>query len=124
MKAKIYNIDDFTRRQVEWLQHQANKQQREIARLFWKHHDQAFGPRQLWETFDLPYELNSVRRAMTNLTDMQPQILQKTNKTRKTVGHASEHLWRWAQPDRQVYQLGMFPSARKEFWKSGILGEN
>lgn len=114
-KATVYQTSHYLPEQIEKLKERAEGQERKIARFFFNHPDKLFGPCQVHKSFfpDAPakqgWDLNSTRRAITNLTD--DHILLKTDERRPTYRGGTENKWRWKRPedfDQTPEQLDAF----------------
>lgn len=111
-KAEVYQTRHYTPEQIRKLRERAEGQEKKIARYFCKHPRQAFGPAQIHRIFfpEAPvaqdWDLNSTRRAITNLTD--DGILVQTDQTRGTWRGGTEHkwMWRWPQEPAQADMFG------------------
>lgn len=106
-KATTYRTSHYTEEQVAHLKESANKQEKDIARLFFKNSSSAIGPtvvhQMLFPGFpdkrgDWP--ITSTRRAIKNLT--QSGILIMTPETNNSLLGGTEHLWRWRRPTEEI----------------------
>lgn len=95
-KTTLYKVQHFTDDQVRHLQESANRQEKDIARWFWRNPNQTIGPGQLHQQQGYTWPVTSTRRAISNLTEAG--ILQKTEKQSMGVYGKPEYHWQWRWP--------------------------
>jgi len=101
--ATLHRTAHYSDEQIEHLQRTANRQEKAIARIFWKHPDEYIGPTHVHRMLfpDFPekrgdWAITSTRRAITNLTEAE--ILTKTDRVTDSLLKGTEHCWKWRRP--------------------------
>lgn len=102
-KATVYQTGHYTKTQIEHLKNSANKQEKAIARWYYRNPGTAIGPTRVhqklfpqWPAQRGEWTIVSTRRAITNLT--HSGILVRTDDTQKSLLDGVEHKWRWRTP--------------------------
>jgi len=113
---RYHNTTHLQGAELEAREMRANAQCRVILEYFRKHPDESFTPYQVMRALNFgPFQLQSVRRSLTNLTQCREHYLRMTGE--KRIGESGEknNVWALNNSTNQLSYTMTFAERQKKF---------